>query len=99
MSQRIGLTHSERVALILVLVVILSQVWNFISFQTENHAGKCTICNREDSKADYDTRSLNEFPVFVRNNIGVHITYNKKVGPDIQFVQNCVSDLTIWPSY
>ncbi|MBO5805029.1 MAG: Eco57I restriction-modification methylase domain-containing protein [Bacteroidales bacterium] len=50
--------------------------------RSENHAGKCTICNREDSKADYDTRSLNEFPVFVRNNIGVHIirkldlTYN-----------------------
>lgn len=37
------------------------------------HSGNCIIENREGSESNKDTRSLNEFPIFIRNNIGVHI--------------------------
>ena len=37
------------------------------------HSGNCIIENREGNESNQDTRSLNEFPIFIRNNIGVHI--------------------------
>jgi len=39
----------------------------------DNHTGKCVIINKEGTVSNRDTRTLNEFPIFIRNNIGVHI--------------------------
>ena len=38
-----------------------------------SHTGFCLITNQEGEELNSDTRSLNEFPVFIRSNIGVHI--------------------------
>ena len=39
----------------------------------ENHSGECVIVNKEGNISNQDSRVLNEFPIFIRNNIGVHI--------------------------
>ncbi|MBQ9184345.1 MAG: Eco57I restriction-modification methylase domain-containing protein [Bacteroidales bacterium] len=39
----------------------------------ENHSGDCVIVNKEGNLSNQDSRELNEFPIFIRNNIGVHI--------------------------
>lgn len=38
-----------------------------------NHSGECIISNREGHTSNSDSRLLNEFSIFIRNNIGVHI--------------------------
>lgn len=38
-----------------------------------NHTGDCVISNREGNVCNSDSRSLKEFSIFIRNNIGVHI--------------------------
>lgn len=39
----------------------------------DSHLGFCSITNQEGNASNSDNRSLNEFPIFIRNNVGVHI--------------------------
>ena len=38
-----------------------------------SHSGPCRVENREGDQSNTDMREMNEFPIFIRNNVGVHI--------------------------